>query len=92
MDVDKTTEALPANQDELVAELGELLEQVAEQSSNLRLLRRQVELMLQLDMVDEAVDAAEALHAKAFVGEGRLCFDNQANRTQPSGSSSSSRA
>ncbi|EJT49300.1 hypothetical protein A1Q1_01600 [Trichosporon asahii var. asahii CBS 2479] len=69
MDVDKTIEALPANQDELVAELGELLEQVAEQPSNLRLLRRQVELMLQLDMVDEAVDAAEALHAKAFVGE-----------------------
>lgn len=92
MDVDKTTEALPANQDELVAELGELLEQVAEQPSNLRLLRRQIELMLQLDMVDEAVDAAEALHAKAFVGEGRLWFDNQANRTQPSGSSSSTRA
>lgn len=92
MDVDKTIEALPANQDELVAELGELLEQVAEQPSNLRLLRRQVELMLQLDMVDEAVDAAEALHAKAFVGEGRSSFDNQANRTQPSGSSSSTRA
>lgn len=70
MDVDTPTEAAPANQEQLVAELGELLEQVAEQPSNLRLLRRQVELMLQLDMIDEAVDAAETLHAKAFVGEG----------------------
>lgn len=72
MDVDAPTEAPPANQDQLVAELGELLEQVAEQPSNLRLLRHQVELMLQLGMEEEAVDAAETLHAKAFVGEGGL--------------------
>lgn len=74
MDVDAPTEAPPANQDQLVAELGELLEQVAEQPSNLRLLRHQVELMLQLGMEEEAVDAAEALHAKAFVGEGELSY------------------
>lgn len=92
MDVDTPTEAAPANQDELVAELGELLEQVAEQPSNLRLLRRQVELMLQLDMIDEAVDAAEALHAKAFVGEGKFVTYVRANYPQRSGSSSSTRA
>lgn len=78
MDVDTPQDAPEVNQDQLVAELGDLLEQTAAQPSNLRLLRRQVDLMVQLGMMDEAVDAAESLHAKAFVGEGELprlsCF------------------
>lgn len=72
MDVDVSTDAAApaANQDELLAELGELLEQTATQPQNIRLLRHQADLMLQLGMLDDAVDAAETLHAKAFVGEG----------------------
>lgn len=59
-----------ASNDQLLTELGELLEQTAAQPQNLRLLRHQVDLMLRLGMIDEAVDAAESLQSKAFVGEG----------------------
>lgn len=72
MDVDAPTTAMePASdQDQLVTELGELLEETAAQPQNTRLLCHQVDLMLRLGMLDEAADAAETLQAKAFVGEG----------------------
>lgn len=75
MDVELSSEVpvdatAPTSNDQLLTELGELLEQTAAQPQNLRLLRHQVDLMLRLGMIDEAIDAADSLQPKAFLGEG----------------------
>lgn len=59
-----------ADTEALVTELGTLLEQVASEPNNILLLRRQVDLMLQVGMVDEAVDTASTVSQLTFLGEG----------------------
>lgn len=54
---------------ESVNELGQVLEGLASEPNNVRLLRRQVELMVQVGMTDEAGDAAKATSALSFLGE-----------------------
>lgn len=73
MDVDETENqaaAPPATDTEAaVAELGSVLEQIGNEPNNTLLLRRQVDLMLQVGMLDEAVDSATSVSQVSFLGE-----------------------
>lgn len=73
MDVDETdpqiTPPAAVDVEALVTQLGAVLEQVASEPNNLLLLRRQCDLMLQVGMVDEAVDTASTFSQISFLGE-----------------------
>ncbi|WOO76790.1 putative RNA-binding protein [Vanrija pseudolonga] len=68
MDVDSTVEA-QADPQALVNELGELLAELEGKPTNVRLLRRQLELMLELDMIDEATGVLDSVLSLTFLGE-----------------------
>lgn len=78
MDVDSSetvhngaSDAPEISNDEVLNELGQLLERIAEHPGNVRLLRRQVDLMVQLGpgMAAEAKDAVDVECDLAFLGE-----------------------
>ncbi|KAL1413103.1 Splicing factor [Vanrija albida] len=69
MDVDSTAEAQPDGQESLMNELGELLAELQEKPTDVRLLRRQLELMLQLDLIDEATGVLDSVSSLTFLGE-----------------------
>lgn len=72
MEVDQASQnqAPPAvDAEALVTELGNVIEQVASEPNNVLLLRRQVDLMLQLGMIDEAVETASTVCKMVFLGE-----------------------
>lgn len=66
MEVD--TPAAP-DAEQLVNELGQVLESLAAAPKNVHNLRKQVELMDQLGMTDEAAEAAQSTSALSFLGE-----------------------
>lgn len=70
MDVDSTADA-QADPQALVNELGELLAELEGKPTNVRLLRRQLELMLELDMIDEATGVLDSVSSLTFLGERR---------------------
>lgn len=63
-------DAAPESQ-QLVDELGQLLERLPTTPNNVQLLRRQVDLMLHLGMHDEIGDAVAAASRVTFLGEAR---------------------
>lgn len=73
MEVDQATSQNPAppavDAEALVTELGNVIEQVASEPNNVDLLRRQVDLMLQLGMNDEAMETATTVCKMVFLGE-----------------------
>lgn len=69
VDVQETTAAPATDNQLLVNELGSVLESVAASPNNVRLLRHQVDLMIDVGMVDEAADAADTVCDIAFLGE-----------------------
>jgi len=75
MDIDSTEAAAVApgadeQSQQLVEELGTLLESIEATPNDVRLLRRQVDVMVRLGMMEEAGDAVETLSSFSFLGEG----------------------
>ncbi|BEI87723.1 uncharacterized protein CcaverHIS019_0104410 [Cutaneotrichosporon cavernicola] len=90
MDVDEAENQAPApvvtDDETVVAELGSVLEQIEQEPNNIFLLRRQVDLMLQVGMVSEACDAASSASKLFFLGEAlwhRILDANLASLTTP---------
>lgn len=67
----KSSAAAATDTQDLVNQLGSTLESVAASPNNVRLLRHQVDLMLDLGMVDEATDAIETATDIGFLGESK---------------------
>jgi hypothetical protein len=79
MDIDSTAPEVTGSSDAevtqqaaLMEELVSLVERVGAAPNNLRLARRQIDVLLQLGLVDEAVSAAEVLRELSFLGESKL--------------------
>ncbi|CAK9779644.1 hypothetical protein CC85DRAFT_289288 [Cutaneotrichosporon oleaginosum] len=88
MDVDDTSnQATPpdADTDAAVAELGSVIERLGSEPNNIDLLRRQIDLFLQVGMVDEAVDAAKTASQLSFLGEAlwRRVLDAKVTSVSP---------
>ncbi|GMK58444.1 hypothetical protein CspeluHIS016_0504760 [Cutaneotrichosporon spelunceum] len=89
MDVDEIENQAPAivvDNESAVAELGNLLEQTEKEPNNVLLLRRQIDLMLQVGMIGEARDTASSVSQLSFLPEAlwlRLLDANHASLTAP---------
>ena len=70
LDMERNTEAL-------VTELSQVLADLEASPQNVPLLRRQVMIMRQLDMVTESLDCILRLNSLIMIGEGETYFINR---------------
>lgn len=69
----------PAGTDAMVNELGELLAQLEDQPENIPLLRHQIRLMKQLDMIAQVLDCVIRLSSLVMLSEGRSSVNTPAH-------------